>query len=227
VTRIKSILAVGLPDGGLRVNWYELSMTDKNILVVGFGGPPCTGKTTLMKAFMDTEAFAFTRLYARGSQPVKGHFDGRTFVMGDYRPHEVGLFGGTDKLSMSVQPHAAALLKAAALGNFSVVDESAPRGVQPRAFVFEGDRLFNGSFIGEVRKLPSTASRFIVLHASAETKRTRRGTRGDKQSDAWLRGRESKYGNIGNTLGGIEHEAHEAEADTRHLVDWLRGEVAR
>jgi hypothetical protein len=196
----------------------------KTILVVGFGGPPCSGKTTLMKAFMGKGTFPFTRLSARGHQPVKGHFDGRTFVMGDYRPVEVGLFGGTDKLSMSVQPHAVALLRAAALGNFSVWDEAAAKSAQPTAFVFEGDRLFNGSFIAEVRKLPATASRFIVLHASAETKQARRGRRGDAQSAEWLRGRESKYANLHNMC---EHEVHEAEADTQRLADWLYREVTR
>ena len=73
--------------------------------VLAIGGPPGSDKSTLMKAFMQTRAFvpvfdAFPL--------VPYHQHGNIYIIGKYERDEV--FGGTDRLSMAVQPHAARFL---------------------------------------------------------------------------------------------------------------------
>lgn len=71
------------------------------------------------------------------------------------------------------------------------------RGELPEIQVvfFEGDRLFNASFLMACSEvLP--ASRFFVLQAPEYSKAIRRSRRGDTKPEQFLRGRAAKYRNI-------------------------------
>ena len=84
------------------------------------GGVPATGKTTLMRFFL--ELFSSRRPVKHGL--VYGYLlQGNILVVGKYEQEQV--FAGTDRLSMAVQP------------DFDIVLESRQYNL-----MFEGDRLF-------------------------------------------------------------------------------------
>lgn len=136
--------------------------------VIAIGGEPATGKTTLVRELMEGyNLIPFKYGLIRGVYDeienvyFIGVFDGSTFE-------------GTDKLSMSCQPHFVKFL------NWC-------EGI----VIFEGDRLFNN-------KLFSNDFPFIkiILKASKDVIDRRHKERGDNQSQRFLDSRNTKINNI-------------------------------
>lgn len=133
-------------------------------------GVPGSGKTTLVRELVlgrrrrvRTEPFAHT-VYEDGLVQL-----GRDRAM----------HGGTDALSMSVQPKVLAALQARTWDRV----------------LAEGDRLANVSFLTGARDAGYTVD-VALLDVTPELAAERRGQRGTDQDERWLRGRHSKVENL-------------------------------
>jgi broad-specificity NMP kinase len=143
--------------------------------IIAIGGEPGTGKTTLVRKFMEP-------LTWEAVEPVKLVSamyckDKDLYVLGKYEEGET--FAGTDRLSMAVQP---------AVKEFV---ESTTSNI-----LFEGDRVFNQSFLEFLSEQPNTELDIIFLVAEPDTLRARYADRGSDQSEVFLKGRKTKYENL-------------------------------
>jgi broad-specificity NMP kinase len=149
--------------------------TLKTRKIVAVGGVPGTGKTTLFRKFMEDKSWiecAPAKLVVASYNP-----DRDLYVLGKYEDGET--FAGTDRLSMAVQPP---LQEWIASHNCNVL--------------FEGDRVFNQSFLEFCMGLPNTELHVVYLKAPQAMLEQRYKDRGSDQSEQFLRGRETKYSNI-------------------------------
>ncbi|CAB4162906.1 AAA domain containing protein [uncultured Caudovirales phage] len=142
--------------------------------IVAIGGEPGSGKSTLMKRVIDR--FKMTPKYD-SFKLVPYLQNDNVYILGKYEEGEV--FSGTDRMSMAVQPEAVKFL--ASLPKDSVV-------------IFEGDRLFNSSFLEHCNDNYDT--QIIYLKTDKSVREERYKERGSEQNETWLRGRESKISNI-------------------------------
>jgi broad-specificity NMP kinase len=143
--------------------------------IIAIGGEPGTGKTTLVRKFME-------QLSWEAVEPVKLVSamyckDKDLYVLGKYEEGET--FAGTDRLSMAVQP---------AVKEFV---ESTTSNI-----LFEGDRVFNQSFLEFLAEQPNTELDIVFLVAESETLKARYADRGSDQSETFLKGRKTKYENL-------------------------------
>ena len=143
--------------------------------VMAIGGSPGTGKTMLMRAFMKDKVWetvepkkTLSALYCR---------DLDLYILGTYAEGEV--FAGTDRLSMAVQPVLEAWI-----------------GTHQSHVLFEGDRVFNQSFLEFLLTLPDTDVQIVVLTAPKSILHQRYQDRGSNQSEQFLKGRDTKYSNL-------------------------------
>ena len=164
--------------------------------LLAIGGVPATGKTTLMRHFMSQ--FPVWRP-AEMFPKVHGHYNRANdlYVLGKYA--EGDMFAGTDKLSMAVQPKMLRYLKVV-------------RGVK---IVFEGDRLFTKSFLDEVAADEGIDLRVMVLKVPDQTVHERHISRGDTQSEKFIKGRETKVKNILNSSLPCHTLSHSTEDETK------------
>ena len=177
------------------------------IRMVGFGGEPATGKSLLMRTVVANwlqwtgqasevkyGASVFTTVYPGA----------RVMIFGNYEAGQ--MYGGTDRLSMSVQPELERVVLA--LHNDPNWD-----GWQ---ILWEGDRLWNGKFLRFVLASDIPA-RFFVLKCSEETLKARHAQRLDSQDEKWLSGRRTKVHNITEEFGLPVFE-HNTPEDTARLA---------
>ncbi len=134
--------------------------------LIGIVGEPATGKTTLVRAVLkrmgkEYTDFKFRLVYGR-------QFPSGLFVLGIFRDGEV--FGGTDRLSMAVQPDAVRFLR-------KVPDQA--------TVLFEGDRLTRAGFL----RAAGDGLFLFVLEASASEKEKRHRDRADTQKPTFHRSR--------------------------------------
>lgn len=175
--------------------------------VIALFGEPGSGKSTLMTKLMET--IGVNRDVHTDFKLVPYHKKDNVYVLGKYEVGEV--FGGTDKMSMAVQPEAIKFLEQ--LPTDSVV-------------IFEGDRLCTASFLEDCNNKYDLT--MVYLKTDRETRKTRYAERGSNQDETWLRGRESKISNI---LGNLELKFvteifnHETPEDTQKAVDFIVGRV--
>lgn len=133
-------------------------------------GVPGSGKTTLVRELV----------LGRRRRVVPKPFahtvyeDGLVQLGRDRQGH-----GGTDALSMSVQPHVIAALQAGAW----------------ERILAEGDRLANTGFFAAAQGAGYGLT-VVLLTLPAEAAAARRSARGTHQDERWLRGRESKVANL-------------------------------
>jgi len=143
--------------------------------LIAVGGSPGTGKTTLFRKFMEDKNFQPLEPAKLVSAMYNPDLD--LYVLGKYEDGEV--FAGTDRLSMAVQP---AVQEWIASHNCNVL--------------FEGDRIFNQSFLEFAMSLPDTDLQVVFLSAPKTVLEQRYKDRGSDQSEQFLRGRETKYNNL-------------------------------
>lgn len=141
-------------------------------------GVPGSGKTTLMRELVLGRP-------RRVIQKPFAHtvYEGGLVQLGRDR----GTHGGTDALSMSVQPLVVAALETA---------------LWPRV-IAEGDRLANMTFFEAVMAAGYDLT-VAMLEVPGEVASARREGRGTNQDERWLRGRESKVTNLWAQLGAMQ-----------------------
>jgi broad-specificity NMP kinase len=149
--------------------------TLKTRKIIAVGGVPGTGKTTLFRKYMEDKSWIET---TPAKLVVASYNQDRDlYVLGKYDEGET--FAGTDRLSMAVQPP---LQEWIASHNCNIL--------------FEGDRVFNQSFLEFCMGLPNTELQVVYLKAPQTMLEQRYKDRGSDQSEQFLRGRETKYSNI-------------------------------
>jgi broad-specificity NMP kinase len=143
--------------------------------IIAVGGSPGTGKTTLFRKFMEDKQWIATEPAKLVSASYNTERD--LYILGKYEDGEV--FAGTDRLSMAVQPNLQEWIQT---HNCNIL--------------FEGDRVFNQSFLEFCMGLPDTELQVVYLKTSKEVLEQRYKDRGSDQSEQFLRGRETKYSNL-------------------------------
>lgn len=174
----------------------------RNIIAVG--GVPGTGKTKLFREIMKNDSWVL-------SQPAKlvttmFNAELNTHILGKYEEGEV--FAGTDKLSMSVQPK---------LKDWIISTDC--------DVIYEGDRVFNQSFLEFCSTLPDVKLSIIFLDVNANMLEERYLARGSDQSEKFLRGRATKYGNLKSNFDLMPYLKtlnHENDSDTKNVIDYMR-----
>lgn len=143
--------------------------------LIAVGGQPGTGKTTLFRAFMQNHEWE--RVEPKKMLPALYCKALDLYVLGKYEDGET--FAGTDRLSMAVQPIAQCF-----------VTETKSN------ILFEGDRIFNQSFLEFSMGLPDTDLQVVYLKVPDAMLKQRYADRGSDQSETFLKGRATKYSNI-------------------------------
>lgn len=149
--------------------------TLKTRKIIAVGGVPGTGKTTLFRKYMEDKEWVETAPAKLVTAMYNQERD--LYILGKYDEGET--FAGTDRLSMAVQPP---LQEWIASHNCNIL--------------FEGDRVFNQSFLEFCMSLPNTELQVVYLKAPKTMLEQRYKDRGSDQSEQFLRGRETKYSNI-------------------------------
>lgn len=153
----------------------KVSKPMKTRKLIAVGGSPGTGKTTLFRKFMEgknwIECSPVKLLNAMYCEELD------LYILGKYEDGET--FAGTDRLSMAVQPVVQEWIQS---HNCNVL--------------FEGDRIFNQSFLEFAMALPETDLQIVYLKAPKEILEQRYKDRGSDQSEQFLKGRETKYSNL-------------------------------
>ena len=143
--------------------------------LIAVGGSPGTGKTTLFRKFMENKTWIECEPAKLISAMYNEEMD--LYILGKYQEGET--FAGTDRLSMAVQPE---IQKWVQSNNCNIL--------------FEGDRIFNQSFLEYAMGLPDTDLQIVFLNAPKSILEQRYKDRGSDQSEQFLRGRETKYSNL-------------------------------
>jgi uridine kinase len=172
--------------------------------VIAIFGEPGSGKSTLMKRLLDE--VGISREVKTDVKLVPYHNKDNIYVLGKYEEGEV--FGGTDKMSMAVQPEAVKFLAS-----------RAPNDI----VLFEGDRLCTGSFLEECVDKYDTC--IVYLQTTKETRNVRYAERGSNQDETWLKGRESKINNIrSNFVLQMEMTEflNESFDDQQKIIDFIK-----
>jgi broad-specificity NMP kinase len=143
--------------------------------IVAVGGQPGTGKTTLFRKYMEDKEWVKCEPAKLVSAMYNAERD--LYILGKYEDGET--FAGTDRLSMAVQPPLQEWI-ASCTSNI----------------LFEGDRVFNQSFLEYCMALPTTDLQVVYLKAPKQLLEQRYKDRGSDQSEQFLRGRETKYSNL-------------------------------
>ena len=148
--------------------------------VVGIGGLPASGKSTLVKAVVNALG-GWEQFRRVNADPIRG------YMMDESGLLIIGLYGqetycGTDRLSMNLQAPTLSLLSDAA-GNPAL-------GI--RRVLFEGDRLFTESFVWGIQEDSRISLHMMILETGPKVLARRRRKRLSFQNEGWIAGRETK-----------------------------------
>jgi broad-specificity NMP kinase len=157
------------------INIVKVTNPMKTRKLIAVGGQPGTGKTTLFRKFMEGKTWIEVEPAKLVSAMYNEEMD--LYILGKYQEGET--FAGTDRLSMAVQPPLQEWIKT---HNCNIL--------------FEGDRVFNQSFLEFAMGLPNTDLQVVYLKTTKEVLEQRYKDRGSDQSEQFLRGRETKYSNL-------------------------------
>jgi ribose 1,5-bisphosphokinase PhnN len=137
-------------------------------------GYPGSGKTTLLSAALDG-------VEQRIIKPAKGDpAPPRTLYPGGVQlGYSEGLFGGTDRLAMNIQPRVLDWLQS----------------THHHRVVAEGDRLCNPSFFAAVIQMGWRLS-VVHLDTPLHIAAARRDSRGTRQNRSWVAGRITKISRL-------------------------------
>ena len=180
--------------------------------IIAIIGAPGTGKSTLMKEWMSRWEWEYDR-----DGLVDHYVSGDLIVLGKYEEGEV--FGGTDKLSMSVAPEVEKFL-----GKH-----------EDKIILFEGDRLNSKKFFHTVLD-KGWNLKIVALDVPQEERERRYAERGSDQDPTWLQGRISKVENVieefgpqqtlfGEEEGHVVNFTHHSPACTEVVSDWIQHEI--
>ena len=180
--------------------------------IFGIIGAPGTGKTTLMKHWMENWEWVHHR-----TGQLDHYVSGDLIVLGVYPDGEV--FGGTDKLSMSIAPQ---------------VEEFLDNN-EDKVILFEGDRLNSKKFFQTVLD-KGWNLKIIALDTSTEERERRYEERGSDQDPTWLQGRISKVENVvkqfgtqqtlfGEEAGNVISFVHNNHTDTMVISEWIQEDI--
>ncbi len=174
--------------------------------IVCWGGAPTTGKSTLMRSVI--QELGKGKLCKIGLLVYQQYVDKKCIVLGSYAKAR---FGGTDRLSMGVQPVALGIIQAWA----------SDLNMKDWTILFEGDRLFNSSFLNDLDKIPEIDYHWIMLDASLEIQEQRHRDRKDTQSETWLKGRLTKAAKLKESLKDLKVLKNETKEDLNNNVDYI------
>jgi hypothetical protein len=164
-------------------------------------GEPGAGKTTLV----DAALAAWTRIPQTTPVPHELLTNWRGELMGAHLGRHRPPFGGTDALSMSIQPKALAWLAG---------------GPAPMV-VAEGDRLANRRFFDTVR-LVGVDLLVVLLDTPSQVAAGRRAARAGTQNASWVQGRITKTARLADAYHALRLVGPGAAEDLRALC-WPGG----
>jgi broad-specificity NMP kinase len=160
---------------GDTINIVKVTNPMKIRKLIAVGGQPGTGKTTLFRKFIEGKKWIEVEPAKLVSALYNEEMD--LYILGKYQEGET--FAGTDRLSMAVQPE---MQKWIQTHNCNIL--------------FEGDRIFNQSFLEFAMGLPNTDLQVVYLKTTKEVLEQRYKDRGSDQSETFLKGRATKYSNL-------------------------------
>lgn len=172
--------------------------------IIAIGGEPATGKSTIMKSFL-SRVTDWENVMPEKLVPAMYSKEHDLYVLGTYAEGE--MFGGTDRMSMAVQPMAT-----------KFVQECKSN------ILFEGDRLFNQSFLELLADLPDTELEIIYIIANPNVIHDRHVSRNDSQSEKFIKGRVTKYENLKSNfilMGYSKTFVNETEEHLKTVVNHL------
>ena len=178
--------------------------------VMAIGGPPCSGKTTLMRKLLES-ANDWKR-----EQPhklVDGYFSKKrnTWIIGVYETGG-GTFQGTDKLSKALGP---------ALVSF--IRQNADKPVN---ILFEGNNVFVSKTLRQIAELNVNLV-IVRLMVAKSLKKERKQSRGDAQSAAFLKAKETAVSNVARDPALFDHlvevrnETPDDQAKLIEMIEWF------
>jgi len=174
--------------------------------VVALIGEPATGKSTILREVL--------RRLSPGSYFKEGlvfgtaHFKEKVFVLGTY---DEGIFSGTDRFSMAVQPKAKQFLidKKLLMNDWTVL--------------FEGDRIGNAKFFSFCEE--ESEFKLFITQVSECEKHRRHKERNDTQSEKFLRGRKTKIENLKRAFPDAEILSNETTEESSGNVMRILSEI--
>jgi hypothetical protein len=178
-------------------------------VIIGIGGEPATGKSTLVREFMKSLGPGIAWKHGLVSGTSHRYLELISVaVLGTY---DHPTFPGTDRLSMGAQP--------------KVLEWLDSEHRREDVVLFEGDRLFTGSFIEACRKRDEECF-FYLLTANSTDLAKRHLDRGDTQSEKFKKGRATKYKNL-SELPFLYKDIHETHKNTERIVEDLISHLDR
>jgi len=178
--------------------------------VIAIGGPPASGKTTLMKRILDS---ADDWVRSSPHKLVHGHYSKKrnTWIIGVY-DKEGGIFQGTDKLSKALSP---------ALVSFILQNAK-----QPINILFEGNNVVVSKTL---RQIAECDVNFVILRlmVAKSLKKERHHSRGDSQSQTFLKAKETTIANVARDpllfdhIVEVRNETPEEQQKLIEMIDWF------
>ena len=179
-------------------------------------GVPGTGKTTLMRKWMESRHWRPMKEGLLDHNLSDDHpSDHGLCLFGRYEEGEV--YAGTDKLSMAVMPAAVDYLEG--MRNTDAV------------MIFEGDRLTSSKFFNAGLELGYEVH-IIILETSLEIRRMRYGERMSTQNQTFIQGRITKIKNVDEEFGAslfddgiVRKFKHHNEEDMERVIKHIESLV--
>lgn len=194
-----------------RLKEYKSPRRLKRANVLAIGGPPASGKTSIMK-----QVFDLTDDWSDRVQPIKlldGYYSKQlnTWILGVYED-SIGTFQGTDKLSKSVPPQ---LVK--------FISDNANKPVN---ILFEGANVVTSKTLGEIIDCDVN---FILMRlmVANSLKQSRHKTRGDKQNEQFKKAKETQIENVANnpkifdSVVGVRNENSSDQEKILKMIRWF------
>jgi len=180
--------------------------------LIAICGVPGTGKTTLMRKWMEPRHWRPMKEGLVDCNLSDDHPSGQGLcVFGRYEEGEI--YAGTDKLSMAVMPSAIDYLE----------NKRATDGVM----IFEGDRLTSSKFFNAALQLGYKVH-IIILETSLEIRNARYGERMSTQNQKFIQGRITKIKNINEEFGSslfddgiVKKFQHHTEEDMDTVIQHI------
>jgi len=170
--------------------------------LIAIGGEPGSGKSTLVGGLI--AELGESRRIRSGLIRAVVFESLKLAILGVY---DDSRFPGTDRLSMAVQPETIKFLQAMRRSNRD-----------DWCILFEGDRLFTASFLGQARELGADV-RCLILTVSPGEQQRRFRERQSNQPEGFIRGRRTKIANIQKV---VEHELWSNENPTEQRLNQLK-----